>query len=67
MMKRYVLRIDGEVRMPGAFAFSDMMALTDQVADVATLIPLQRHLIFSHVLSFICPFHPAHTVLDQDG
>jgi hypothetical protein len=31
------------------------------------LLTLQRHLIFSHVLSFICPFHHAHTVLDQDG
>lgn len=30
-------------------------------------LTLQRHLIFSHVLSFICPFHHAHTVLDQDG
>ena len=30
-------------------------------------ITLQRYLIFSHVLSFICPFHHAHTVLDQDG
>jgi hypothetical protein len=29
-------------------------------------LSLQRHLIFSHVLSFICLSHNDPTVLDQD-
>jgi 2-dehydropantoate 2-reductase len=38
-MKNSVLRIDGEVQIPGAFDFADMTAMPDQIADVAALIP----------------------------
>lgn len=34
-----MLRVEGDVRHPGDFAFADLAALPGQVADVGTLVP----------------------------